>query len=340
MDLQLDEQLGFAPESEQPIRYIDRTHAWYDALGYGNPYRYAQYRDVPFVALSKPLAQSKVVLLTTAAPFQSDKGDQTVSSPYNAGAKFYKVYSGDTTLEHDLRISHVGIHRSQLSDDQNCWFPLPAMRRAVQAGRIGSLARRFHGVPTNRSQRHTLEIDCPELLAFCRQDQADVAVLVPNCPICHQTMSLAARYLEANGIATVVMGAAKDIVELCGVPRLLFSDFPLGSAAALPNSAKSQDLTLELALRLLESASGPRTTVQNPQRWSGPDDWREDYLNLARLSAEEIAQRRAANDQIKAVAQGVRDSAIANTANPQPKVSVTAQVQVQAQAEAPIQTQG
>ncbi len=284
MDQQLDEQLGFAPESEQAIRYIDRTHAWYDALGYGNPYRYAQYRDVPFVALSKPLTQSRLVLLTTAAPFQPDKGDQSVSAPYNAAAKFYKVYSGDTALDHDLRISHVGIHRSQLSNDQNCWFPLPALRRAVQAGRIASLTRRFYGVPTNRSQRHTLEVDCPELLANCRQDRADVAVLVPNCPICHQTMSLVARYLEANGIASVVIGAAKDIVELCGVPRFLFSDFPLGSAAALPNNSKSQDQTVELALRLLETAIGPRTTLQNPQHWSGPRDWRDDYLNLSRLS--------------------------------------------------------
>ena len=331
MDQQLDEQLGFAPESEQPIRYIDRTHAWYDALGYGNPYRYAQYREVPF----RPADQTAVAIpgcfADNCGAVSPDKGDQTVSAPYNAAAKFYKVYSGDTALEHDLRISHVGIHRTQLSNDQNCWFPLHALRRAVSAGRIGSLARRFYGVPTNRSQRHTLEIDCPELLAFCRQDQADVAVLVPNCPICHQTMSLTARYLEANGIPSVVIGAAKDIVELCGVPRFLFSDFPLGSAAALPNNPVSQDLTIEMALRLLESAVGPRTTLQNPQHWSGPRDWRDDYLNLSRLSAQEIAERRAANDQIKAVAQGVRDSTIATAAKAQqqPQVVVPVQTQVQ-----------
>jgi hypothetical protein len=113
-----------------------------------------------------------------------------------------------------------------------------------------------------------------------------VALLVPNCPVCHQTMSLLARHLEANGIATVVMGAAKDIVELCGVPRLLFSDMPLGNAAARPGDPTSQDQTLELALRVLESAPGPRTTVQNPLRWNGPADWRLDYMNVERLSAD------------------------------------------------------
>ena len=31
--------------------------------------------------------------------------------------------------------------------------------------------------------------------------------------MCHQTVSLIARFLEENGIPTVVMGCAKDIVE-------------------------------------------------------------------------------------------------------------------------------
>jgi hypothetical protein len=163
-------------------------------------------------------------------------------------------------------------------------------------------------VPTNRSQRHTLANDCPEVLARCREDGADVAILVPNCPICHQVLSLVARHLEAQGIPTVVMGAAKDIVELCGVPRFVFSDVPLGSAAALPHDVASQDATLELALRVLEGAPGPRTTVQNPLVWPGPAGWRDDFMNPARLSAADIAAERAANDRIKAVAQGVRDA--------------------------------
>jgi len=85
--------------------------------------------------------------------------------------------------------------------------------------------------------------------------------------VCHQTVSLAARLLEENGIATVVMGCAKDIVEFVGVPRLLFSDFPLGNAAGRPNDPQSQAFTLELALRLLESAPAARSTVQSPLRW-------------------------------------------------------------------------
>ena len=301
-----------ASDPDPPIRYIERTHAWYGALGYGNPYRYAEHDDVPFTPLAKPLAAARVALLTTAAPYRADKGEQGAGAPYNAAAKFYEVYSGDTAAEHDLRVSHVAVDRAHLSDDANCWFPLPALRRAAVRGRIGALTQRFHGVPTNRSQRHTLDVDAVEVVKRCRQDGADAAILVANCPVCHQSMSLVARALEAAGVPTVVMGAAQDIVELCGVARFVFSDFPLGNAAGRPWDVASQDQTLELALGVLEGAAGPRTTVRNPLRWPGPPGWKADYLNLAALSAEEITRRRAENDRAKAVAQSVRDATLSS----------------------------
>jgi len=106
-------------------------------------------------------------------------------------------------------------------------------------------------------------------------------------------VSLVARLLEAQGIPTVVMGCAKDIVEYVGVPRFLFSDFPLGNPAGRPHDLASQDFTLRLALQLLQNAPVARTTVQSPLRWPGPPDWKLDYSNVARLNASERAQRRA-----------------------------------------------
>ena len=114
-------------------------------------------------------------------------------------------------------------------------------------------------------------------------------------------MSLVARHLEASGIPTVIMGCAKDIVEHCGVPRFVFSDFPLGNSAGKPHDVESQTSTLELALRVLESAPAPRTTVQSPQRWSDDGSWKLDYSNLSTMTPEEIAERRKEFDVVKAV---------------------------------------
>ncbi len=279
-------------------------------MGYGAPYVWAHYAEVPFTTLKKPLAECRVAIVTTAAPYRPEAGEQGPDAPYNAAAKFYRVYSGDTARDHDLRISHVGIDRDHTTgEDPGTYFPLPALRRAADAGRIGEVAPRFFGAPTNRSQRATLETDVPEIVAFCRADGVDAALLVPNCPVCHQTASLAARALEEAGIATVVMGCARDIVEHIGVPRLLFSDFPLGNAAGKPHDAASQAQTLDLALDLLERATDPRTTVQSPLKWRDDPSWKRDFCNIERLTPDEITRRRAEFDKAKTTARVLREAA-------------------------------
>lgn len=307
MPLDLDALLGFAPDYDSPIPYMQRTREYYAAIGYTTPYRWAHHAEAPFTPLRKSLRDARLTIITTAAPYRPDKGDQGPGAPYNGGAKFYEPYSGDTSQTHDLRISHIGYDRTHTTaTDSNTWFPLAALHRAVAAGRVGAITQRFHGAPTNRSHRVTIETDAPEILHRCREDDTDAAILVPNCPVCHQTCSLVARHLEANGIPTVVMGCAKDIVEHAAVTRFLFSDFPLGNSAGKPHDIASQDQTLELALRVLESAPGPRTTMQSPLRWSESAEWKLDYLNLDRIPPEELARRRREFDEQKAIARTLR----------------------------------
>jgi D-proline reductase (dithiol) PrdB len=306
----MEEHLGFAADDDVPIPYMARTREYYQAIGYTTPYRWAHYADAPFQPLRKPLAQSRIALITTAAPFDPAKGDQGPGAKYNGGAKFYAVYDGDISKPHDVRISHIAYDRVHTSaEDSRTWFPLARLKWLANDGRIGEIAPRFFGAPTNRSHRVTLETDAPEILARCQADDVDAAVLVPNCPVCHQTISLVARHLEANGISTVVMGCAKDIVEHAAVPRFLFSDFPLGNSAGKPHDPASQALTLELALRVLEAAPGPQTTVQSPLRWSADAAWKRDYNNVALLSADELARRRREFDAQKEIARGLRESA-------------------------------
>ena len=113
-----DEQFGFAPDYDTPVPYMQRTRDYYTAIGYTTPYRWAHYVDAPFQKLKKPLAQSRVTIITTAAPYDPAKGDQGPGAAYNGGAKFYKVYDGDTTKQHDLRISHIGYDRKHTIGDR------------------------------------------------------------------------------------------------------------------------------------------------------------------------------------------------------------------------------
>ena len=289
---------------DAPLPYLKRIRDYYLALGYETPYEWATFEDVPFTPLGKPLSDARIAIVTTAAPYQPGKGNQGPGAAYNGRAKFFEVYSLPTDSEPDLCVSHIAIDRAHTTaEDQGSYFPLKTLKTLEKMGEIGPLTARFHGLPTNRSQATTMETDCPELVARCRADGADAAVLVPNCPVCHQSVALAARALEAAGIATVIMGCAKDIIEHVGVPRLLFNDFPLGNAAGRPNDQNSQKTLARKAVRLLSEATAPRTTVSSGLAWQGARDWKKDYSNAALLSPAELARRRAEFDKGKADAK-------------------------------------
>lgn len=124
--------------------------------------------------------------------------------------------------------------------------------------------------------------------------------------MCHQSVSLIARFLESQGIPTVIMGCARDIVESAGAPRFLWSDFPLGNSAGKPFDADSQQQTLQLALQLFTQATAAGTTVASPQRWSADDDWQQDFMNIERLSTAQIEKMRADFIEQKRIAAEIK----------------------------------
>jgi hypothetical protein len=117
-------------------------------------------------------------------------------------------------------------------------------------------------------------------------------------------VSLVARSLEENGIPTVVVGSARDIVEECGVPRFLFSDFPLGNPCGKPKDSSMQLSMIRYAFDLFESARLPRTTVQTPFRWSDDEAWKDRYARVDPEAAERLRStgetRRAQQEESRA----------------------------------------
>ncbi len=105
-------------------------------------------------------------------------------------------------------------------------------------------------------------------------------------------MSLVARHLEANGLPTVVFGCARDIVEECGVPRFVFSDFPLGNPCGKPFEPAMQRHILSMGLELLERATAPGTTVVTPYEWSADHSWKNRVFTKQQPFLDEAATAR------------------------------------------------
>jgi D-proline reductase (dithiol) PrdB len=116
-------------------------------------------------------------------------------------------------------------------------------------------------------------------------------------------VSLVARHLEANGIATVIIGSALDIVEHCGVPRFLFTDFPLGNPCGHPCRRDMQASIVELALRSLASAVGARSTIRAPFAWKDAPGWRDRYGRVDPAERERLVALGRARRERQAAAQ-------------------------------------
>ena len=101
------------------------------------------------------------------------------------------------------------------------------------------------------------------------------------------------------------MGCARDIVEECGVPRFVFTDFPLGNPCGKPWDAPMQRSIVGIALDLLERAWMPRTTVQTPFKWE-TDAWRDAFCRVDDSNREALArageERRRCQVELKPVA--------------------------------------
>ncbi len=110
-------------------------------------------------------------------------------------------------------------------------------------------------------------------------------------------MSLVARYLESHGIPTLVLGSALDIVTHCGVPRFVFTDFPLGNPCGVPGDVAMQRRILDFALRAFESADEPGTVQQSPEVWPNGDRWRQAY---SEVRPEDVERLRAAGEKRRA----------------------------------------
>lgn len=158
-----------APGADAPVGYMQRTREYYAAQGFAKDYVWAHFEDVPFTPLRKPLAESKVAVVTTSALHDRQPGEPraVVSAPVTPPPE--RLFAND--LSWDKQATHL--------DDVGSFLPLAPLQQLADSGRIGGLTERFYCVPTEYSQRRTLDQDAPQILELAHADGADVALLVP-----------------------------------------------------------------------------------------------------------------------------------------------------------------
>jgi hypothetical protein len=156
------------------VSYIDKSREFYLAQAFGNPYRWACHSDAPFAPLARPLAECRVGLVTTASLVHEGGTLDPLARPRKTVYAAPASPPPEQLFTQDLAWDKEATH----TKDVDSFLPFRALAAFAAEGRVGSLSPRFYGVPTEYSQRRTVEQDGPAVLEYCRDDGVDACILV------------------------------------------------------------------------------------------------------------------------------------------------------------------
>lgn len=242
--------MGSTREFSLPVRLFLTAYPW------------RRIHPVPWVPLQKPLAECTVALATSAG--FSAAGQPPFDEHIRGGDSTFRFLSAATevaTLQENHRstvFDHAGLHR-----DRNLAFPLDRLREMAASRRIGAVAPRHLSFMGSQTAPGRLIRDtAPAAAATLRADGVDVAVLIPVCPVCNQTVALVAAELERQGISTVCLMLLREVAEKVRPPRALCVPFRHGYPLGQPEDPQGQSRVLEAAFYVLENEAGPAPVLR------------------------------------------------------------------------------
>jgi len=161
-------------QREPPVPYIQRTREKYAALGY-EEYRWLESTEpAPWEPLEKPLAESRLGLISTGGVYVSGQTAFT----YRDDTSYRAIPTDVDTAQ--LRATHFAYDLTDARTDINCVYPIDTLRGLTAEGRVGELAASFYtcmgGIYSRRRVRENL---ISALVDRCAADDVDVVLLVP-----------------------------------------------------------------------------------------------------------------------------------------------------------------
>src|SRR4029453_4993868 len=191
-----------------PVDYLPRIQEKYTQEGYP-AYRWVVNSDPPpWQPLRRTLSTSRLGLVASGGIYITGQ----VAFHYKDDVSWRVIPTDVKTA--DLRATHFAYDLTDARQDPNVVFPIDTLRGLVREGVIGTLAANAYtfmgGIYSARRVQQEL---APQLLERLLAEHVGAVVFFPVWPVCHQSVGLIARHVEAAGISTLCMSSALDITR-------------------------------------------------------------------------------------------------------------------------------
>jgi D-proline reductase (dithiol) PrdB len=218
-------------------------------------YSFVKNRHAPFLPARRALPMMNLALVSSAGAYLD--GSESFDAAAVGGDLTYREIPTEIDAE-DLQIVARGYDPTAVLQDLNCLVPLVRLIEFQQNGIIGQLNPvfwSFQGFIPNAAR--LVDEMLPKLVQRLARYEVQAALLVPASRLCHQSISLAARAIEAAGIPTMMLAVNKEVIESVRPPRAALYEGDFGSVAGRPNFPEQQRRVLDEALRLIEPMDQP-----------------------------------------------------------------------------------
>ena len=274
---------GWQPMSDVGFRYLELVNEITAPLP---PMPVAEMGTPPWTPLRVPLEQATVMIVSSAGVHLRDE------SPFAPVDDLtFRRIPADISPE-QLRPSHPSPIRRPGRKDVNVVHPFERLDELATEGRIGGVTEHHQAMLGAVKSLVPLVTELgPAMVADAVAAKADLVMLVPLCPACHQAIGLLARVFERAGITTVTVTGAPDITEKVRPPRAGWLNFPLGYSLGRPNEPDEQRAICLDVLSIASSATVPGNIASLDYQWPDPS-WVEKMEQQYRDEADTVISQR------------------------------------------------
>lgn len=267
-----------------PIRYRELMN---EITAPMPPMPIARLGPPPLTPLDRPLAEATVLLVNSAGVhLRTDEPFEFVDD-----LTCRRIDQGVAPTR--VRPCHPSPIRRPGRQDVNVVHPYHRLAELADEGFIGRPSE-FHLSTLGAIKQVTRIVTelGPAVASEAKVANADLVMVVPLCPACHQAMAVLARVVERLGIPTVSVTGARDITERVRPPRAAYLDFPLGYCVGRPGMTDEQRAIVRDVLSLVRQDLAPGEIVDLPYRWHEPD-WEQRVIAQYREEADTVKRQRS-----------------------------------------------
>jgi D-proline reductase (dithiol) PrdB len=218
-------------------------------------YPFVENRHAPFTTVKRSLPMLNLGLISSAGAYiDGTEGFETGSKD---GDQSYREIPVEVDAV-DLRYAAKGYDPAAVNEDRNCLIPVDRLLEYQENAVIGGINSVWWSVSSYIPNAQLVAGDLgPRLAERLHRYDVKAALLIPASRLCHQTLGIIARVIEASGIPTMLVSVEPKITDKVRPPRTAYYNGEIGSVAGKPNFREYQLRILDEAIRWTETFDQP-----------------------------------------------------------------------------------